>query len=513
MKTLISNARIWLGRNYYASHIGFDDESGKIEFVGNSDSLSKCKIDFDEILNLPDKLVIPAFHDGHCHLLAGAILNSHLDLRAASTIKDFTDSIKNYSRENTGQWTCGGYFSDSNFVEHIPLGLDFFNSIESEKPLFIPRFDLHSAFVNSKALELSGIMNKSGLFTRDELIYDENGNPTGELKERAMEYVQSVIPQKSLSEKSQLLKNQIAKLHSLGITAVTDIVRRPDLEVYKLLLEKNEFGLFDYAVLPFSEFENIETIKKEFAEFRSAIVFKCFKAFYDGSLSSKTALMHGNYKGTNHCGIRTEFVDSGSFDKYFEMIDLADYGMAVHAIGDKAVTELLDKIGNLNKKSGIRPRRFRIEHAQHIQPADFERFRILNIIASVQPGHLSNDAKTSEEILNDISIVHNYRELLSRGVTINFGTDFPVIIENPFETIYYALTRAGLPGDPFTPDECLDAYTKANAYATYTEETRGYLKPGFIADLVITENLFEMNFEEIKKCKVIMTFKNGKRVY
>lgn len=94
MKTLISNARIWLGRNYYASHIGFDDESGKIEFVGNSDSLSKCKIDFDEILNLPDKLVIPAFHDGHCHLLAGAILNSHLDLRAASTIKDFTDSIK-----------------------------------------------------------------------------------------------------------------------------------------------------------------------------------------------------------------------------------------------------------------------------------------------------------------------------------------------------------------------------------------------------------------------------------
>lgn len=512
MKTLLTNAKVWLGKNYFASHIGFDDETGIIEFVGNSEHLKNCEIEFDEIINLPGKLVLPAFHDGHCHLTMGANVNAQLNLRNAATAKDFQDGIKDYSARSRELWICGGYFSDSNFTERINLSKNFLDEIENEKPVFISRFDLHSSFVNSKALELSGLLSRLGEFTNEEIILDESGSPTGELKERAMYHINSVIPEKTIEEKAELVKKQIQLLHSFGITAVTDITLLPDLNVYEYLLNRNEFNIFDYSVLPFPEIENINEIKKRFATFESQISFKCFKAFYDGSLSSKTALMHSNYKNENQNGIRTEFVNSGDFVKYGEMIDVADYQMAVHAIGDKSVTELLDFIKTLNSKSGLRPRRFRIEHAQHIRPDDFERFKIHHVIASVQPGHLFSDAKSAKELLDDISIEHNYRELLSRGVVLNFGTDFPVIGESPFETIYHAMKREGLPGDVFSLEECLTAYTKSNAFATYTEEIRGILSPGMIADVIVTEDLFEMTPEEIHEAKVDMTFMNGSRV-
>lgn len=513
MKTLLTNAKVWLGKNYFAAHIGFDDETGTIEFVGNSHLLKNCEINFDEIINLPGKLILPAFHDGHCHLTMGANVNAQLNLRNAATVKDFQNGIREYSAQSNEQWICGGYFSESNFTEPVKLSKNFLDEIEIEKPVFISRFDIHSSFVNSKALELSGLLSRLNEFTNEEIILDENGKPTGELKERAMYHINSVIPEKTIEAKAELVKKQIQRLHALGITAVTDITLTPDLDVYEYLLSRNEFNIFDYSVLPFPEVENIEKIKERFADFDSLIKFKCFKAFYDGSLSSKTALMHSNYKNENHSGIRTEFVNSGDFAKFARMIDLADYQMAVHAIGDKSVTELLDFIKLLNTESGLRPRRFRIEHAQHIQPEDFERFRIHHVIASVQPGHLFSDAKSATDLLDDISLEHNYRELLSKGVVLNFGTDFPVIGESPFETIYHAMKRQGLPGDAFTLEECLTAYTKSNAFATYTEESRGSLKPGMIADIIVTDDLFKMSPEDIRSTKVEMTFQNGSRVF
>ena len=133
------------------------------------------------------------------------------------------------------------------------------------------------------------------------------------------------------------------------------------------------------------------------------IQFQSLKAFYDGSLSSRTALMHDNYKNTDHNGIKTEFVNSGEFEKFAYRIDEAGLQMSVHAIGDKAVSDLLDLNIELIKKSGQKHRRFRIEHAQHIQEKDFRRFKDLNVIASVQPTHLFSDAKTAMEILSDPS--------------------------------------------------------------------------------------------------------------
>ena len=425
MKTLLTNGKVWLGKNLFTYSIGFDSVTGKILFIGNKDESGVIKKEFDEVIDLKQKLVLPAFTDGHCHFIKGALVNSQLNLREAGTKNDFINGIRQYKKSNDGKWIFGGYFSDSNFKEDIELDKTFLDEICPDVPLLISRFDLHSAFSNSKALEISGILNKLENFTTDEIIKDENDNFTGELKERALHYIMDNIPAASLKVRTEVVTSQMQKLHSLGITAISDITLTEDLDIYKALITGNNLKLRVDARLPFQELHNLKKYQTEFSELSPLIKFRSLKAFYDGSLSSKTALMHSNYKNTSHNGIKTEFVNCGEFEKYAYEIDIAGYQMSVHAIGDKAVTELLDLNEELIKRIGKKDRRFRIEHAQHIRESDFERFKVLHVIASVQPTHLFSDANTAEEILKDFKLEHNYKKLFDIGAEVCFGTDFP----------------------------------------------------------------------------------------
>ena len=166
-------------------------------------------------------------------------------------------------------------------------------------------------------------------------------------------------------------------------------------------------------------------------------------------------------------------------------------------------------------------RRFRIEHAQHIIEKDFERFKVLNVIASVQPSHLFSDAKTATQILDDPSLEHNYDKLFKNGTTVCFGTDFPIVSENPFETIYYAMTRKATGFDNgfyeekiISLDDCIEAYTLKNAYAAYMENTHGKIEIGMNADIIILQDdLYEMYEDEIKNAKVETTYFNGRKIY
>lgn len=520
MKTFLINAKAWLGKNNFMEAIGFDSSTGEIFFLGSNHDAKEIKNKSDEVVDVKKRLVIPAFTDGHCHFIKGALVNSQLNLRTAKTKADFENGIKKYKRDKKKGWIYGGYFSDTNFKEDILLNSRILDEICEDVPLVISKFDMHSAFANTKAFELSGILEKENDFTPEELIKDKNG-PTGELKERAMNFVTNHIPAASIKERTDIALQQLAKLHSLGIVAFSDITLAEDLEIYKQIIKQEKLLLRIDARLPFTEFENIEKYKIEFDKLTNNIKFKSFKAFYDGSLSSKTAYMHENYKNTDHNGIRTEYVNSGEFFEAAFEIDKAGFQASVHAIGDKAVTELLDFNEELILKNGRRDRRFRIEHAQHIREKDFQRFKVLNVIASVQPSHLFSDAKTSSEILEDHIMEHNYKKLFDIGARVCFGTDFPVVSESPFETIYYAMTRKAeafeegfVPENRIALTDCLEAYTIENAYATYDEKLRGNLEVGKLADIAVLENnIFEMRPEEILNAKVSMTYFNGERVF
>lgn len=525
MKTLLINGKVRISKNNFTYAVGFNSRTGIITFTGSKEESENVKAEFDEVIDLGQRLVLPAFTEGHCHFIQGSFKNSQLNLRDARTKNDFIKGIREFKKKNGDKWIYGGFFSETNFTEDIKLDRHFLDEILPDTPMIISRFDIHSGIANSKALELSGFLNsgneKTSDFTKEEIIRNEKGEITGEVKERAGDFILDRIPLATLKERADVAIEQMRKFHALGITAISDITLSEDLEIYKEMISRNEMQLRVDARLPFQEIDNIKNYRDEFSSLSGMIQFQSLKAFYDGSLSSRTALMHDNYKNTDHNGIKTEFVNSGEFEKFAYRIDEAGLQMSVHAIGDKAVSDLLDLNIELIKKSGQKDRRFRIEHAQHIQEKDFRRFKDLNVIASVQPTHLFSDAKTAMEILSDPSSEHNYKKLFDIGAQVCFGTDFPIVGESPFETIYFAMTRKA-PGfeHGFYPeynislDDCIDAYTVNNAYATYNENLTGSLSVGKTADIIVMENdLFEMTGEEIRDAKVYETYFGGMKVY
>jgi predicted amidohydrolase YtcJ len=521
MKTLFTNCKVWISDNNFSDCIGFDESSGKIKYTGGINNVNKKE--YDAVIDLSGKLVLPAFTEGHCHLVKGSMVNfSEINLCNASTKKEFKEQIYKYRNNLKGNdWIAGGNFSETNFKEDFKIDRYFLDTICPEIPMVLSRLDLHSAFLNSRAIEISGMQEKISEFGTEEIVCDEKGNLTGEVKERARFFAMDCVPKKSVEQLADCVKKEIARMNSLGIASVTDITWDDELDIYKYLLEKNELNVKINSMLRFKYFPYVEDYKKVFLHYKYLFRINAFKEFYDGSLSSESAYFEENYKGKNHRGCRTNFVESGEFAKYAFEIDKAGYQLAVHAIGDKAVSELLDFNEELIKKNGNRQRRFRIEHAQHIKESDLKRFKDLIIITSVQPAHLYVDAKVATQTLSNPNTTHVYKKLMDLGLVVNFGTDFPVAPENPFITIYCAMTREanGFP-DGFNKEysidleNCLKAYTINNAYASFEEKERGSLEPGKYADLIVLDrNLFGISAKDIKEAKVLETYLNGKRVY
>ncbi len=520
-KTLLYNTKVFPENGTFAEAIGFDSVTGKIIYVGNNSGCNKK--DYDECIDLKGKLVLPAFSDGHCHFYKGSVMKKELNLIFASKKSDFINSINDYiSTLKSGKWIHGGYFSEANFTESFRVTKDFLDSINSEIPMLINRNDLHSAILNSKAIEITGIKSKLEEFGTEEISVDEKGELTGEVKERAFYYVLNQIPTLSIEEKSSAVYDEIKYLHSLGLTSLTDITLPEDLDVYKHLINNNKLNIKINSALPFEEFSRFTVYKNDEVLKNGKIKFGTFKAFYDGSLGSESALFFKNYKGTNYSGLRTDFVNSGEFERLAFEIDKAGYQLMVHAIGDKAVSELLDIAGKIESLNGKRNRRFRMEHCQHIRPDDFEKFIKYGVIASVQPAHLYLDAKTALEKVEDIETTHNYKYLIDSGVKVCFGTDFPVAAENPLETIYYATTREAIGFENgFFPENKIDlttainCYTINNSFARFEEKINGSIALNKEADIIVLDtDLFEdFSPSKLKETKIEFTFLDGIKVY
>jgi hypothetical protein len=451
------------------------------------------------------------------------MVNSHINFRYAKSIEDFRKEIKRFRKLiSNNDFIYGGYFSDANFKEKLVVNKVFLDFLCYDIPMVILRNDLHSCVLNSTAIEILNVDNILWKSPPEESLKDENGNLTGEFRENAFTYIRNAVPKKSLEAKSDILKNQIEKLHKFGVAGVSDITFVEDLEIYKFLLNKNELNLKIDSRLPYEEFNNRLKYEKEFEAFSQYIKFKSFKAFYDGSLSSETAYFKNNYKNKNHRGIRTNLAEDGELAAFTHLICNLGYQPSIHAIGDEAVSEVLDIFNDVLWLNPSKEKyKLRIEHAQHIDPFDFDKFDKDNIILSVQPAHLWFDVPIALEKLDNPETTHNYKKLFDKGIRVCFGTDSPVVTENPFETIYYAMTRK-VEGYPFGfyPENCFDlvsclqAYTFNNAYASYDELGRGNIEIGKAADLIVMkDDLFIMNENEIRNAEVEMTYFNGKRVY
>jgi predicted amidohydrolase YtcJ len=501
----------------------------RIVAVGSTADIRKLAGKTTRTIDAQGKLVLPGFNDAHVHFLSGGFQLSSVDLRDANTPQEFAERIRTFAAKlPAGRWITGGDWDHERWPDANLPTKELIDPITPNTPVFVSRLDGHMALANSVALKLAGVTRETkdpdgGVVVRDA----KTGEPTGILKDAAQSFVWKVIPPATFEEKLAAARAATNHAASLGVTSVQDVSAGADVGVYQTLHERGELKTRIYAVWPLPSWDRLARTGVR-ARFGDAMLRTGgLKGFADGSLGSTTALFYEPYRDApNTRGIPSdEMFPEGAMLDRVRGADRAGLQVLIHAIGDKANDQILSLFEQVEKENGNRERRFRIEHAQHIRPQDIPRFARAKVIASMQPYHAIDDGRWAEKRIGRerARTTYAFRSLLDAGVTLAFGTDWTVAPLDPMLAIYAAVTRRTLDGknpqgwipeQKISVDEAVRAYTFGSAFAEFQENEKGSLAPGKLADLVIvSQDIFKIDPQEIEKVRVVMTITDGRVVY
>ena len=528
---IIVNGDVWAGVHggHRAEALAIAGE--RIIGVGTCAQIRSLAGPKTRIIDARKRLVIPGLTDSHMHLIAGGFQLSRLNLREAKDKADFIRRVARHGKTvEPGQWILGGEWAVESWADPVSPDKSWVEPAGGDAPLYLTRMDLHQALANSVALKLAGIDAKGppdpqgGVIERD----PKTGEPTGILKDDAMELVSRYIPPPSDQKRYDALQAAMGYLNRYGITGVHDMPEPQDLKIYKRARVENALRLRVHGFLMVKDWsEHYDTLARyprQDAWFRVA----GFKGFMDGSLGSRTAFMREPYSDATADARypRGLLVDQADpFEEFQEQIIQADaegLQLAVHAIGDQANHLLLNAYASAIKANNRRDRRHRVEHAQHLLPSDVERFSRLGVIASMQPLHKADDGRYVGEWIGARRCRSSYawKSLLDAGARVVFGSDWPVVSPNPFLGIEAAVTGRTLDGGLFVPaqnitvEEALMAYTSSAVYAAHCEQDLGTLEVGKLADVaILSQNVFEIPPEKLSDTRVDVTIVGGTVVW
>jgi predicted amidohydrolase YtcJ len=405
---------------------------------------------------------------------------------------------------------------------------ELIDAATTNNPVFVSRLDGHMALANSLALKMAGVTRDTkdvdaGMIVRD----SKTGEPTGLLKDAAMDYVDKFIPDHTFEEKLGAARAATDYAASLGVTSVQDMSTGADVGVYQTLLDGGELKTRIYGMTPLSRWERLGNagIKAHFGS--DMLRIGGLKAFSDGSLGSSTAWFFDPYVGEpDNRGLPgPDLFPEGIYLKRALAADKAGLQLITHAIGDHANSEVLDVYHKVAEVNGARDRRSRIEHAQHLRPADIARFGKQKVIPSMQPYHCIDDGRWFEGRIGAERCKGTYafRSLLDSGAILAFGSDWTVAPLDPMSGVYAAVTRRTLDGknpngwepqQKISVQETLHAYTLGSAYAEFAENVKGSLTPGKLADIVmLDQDLFNIDPVDIVNTHALLTVVDGRVVY
>jgi predicted amidohydrolase YtcJ len=384
---------------------------------------------------------------------------------------------------------------------------------------------------NSIALRLAGITAQTSDPPGGVIVRDAQGKPTGGLKDAALDLMDRTIPPLSHEQRLQAVKRALSHAASLGVTSVQEMDDNGDelenIAVYSELLQRDELTARIYTAPLIKYVDDLAKIGVRHAFGGPYLRIGALKTFADGSLGSSTAYFFEPFTDQpGNRGLLSDAMQPLSLMRERMMkADAAGLQVCTHAIGDQAISMILDLYSEVEAAHGPADRRFRIEHAQRMAAKDFDRFAKLNVIASVQPYHAIDDGRWAEKRIGHdrASRTYAFRTFLDHGVRLAFGTDWNVAPLNPLFSVYAAVTRATLDGknpngwfpeQKLTLQEALEAYTMGSAYAEFQENAKGSITPGKLADMVLlSDDLFSIAPEKIREVKVLKTFVGGKVVW
>jgi hypothetical protein len=503
--------------------------NGKIVAVGSTAEVRKWIGPQTRVIDLQGKLLVPGFNDAHVHFFKGGADLASVQLRDAGSETEFRRRIRDFAASlPKGRWITGGNWDHENWTPARLPTRQLIDDITPDNPVFINRLDGHMALANSLALKLAGITRETPDPPGGTIVRDERGEPTGVLKDAAMNAVNRVMPAPSADEIAGALRAAMRYAAENGVTSVQDMSASPDvLAVYQDLLAKGELTVRVYAHQPLPEWQHLARIGIRAGFGNEKLKIGALKGFADGSLGSTTALFFEPYlDAPNTSGLPSdEMIPESKMLKHILGADGAGLHVAIHAIGDRANRIILDMFEQVERQNGVRDRRFRIEHAQHLRLEDIPRFAKQRVIASMQPYHAIDDGRWAENRIGPERAKGTYafRSFLDAGTILAFGSDWFVAPMEPLLGIYAAVTRRTLDGkhpDGWVPEqkitvaEAIRAYTLGSAYASFEEQIKGSIEVGKLADLaVLSADILTINPVEIEQVKVVMTIFDGRIIY
>uniref|UniRef100_UPI0025BDE76B amidohydrolase n=2 Tax=Ignavibacterium TaxID=795750 RepID=UPI0025BDE76B len=410
-------------------------EGNKIIFVGNNDEAKKLITSNTEVIDLKEKFMMPGFIDNHVHFITGGHYLLGIDLRSAQSTAEFKRILNDYAKKYPGKWITGGYWNHENWeIKDLPTK-EMVDEAVYDQPVFVERLDGHMGVANSLALKMAGITKETqnpegGLIVKD----PKTGEPTGVLKDNAMNLIYRIIPEPSEDENYQALLAALNEAKKLGITSVHDITYSDALKAFERAKSEGKLTCRIYTRWPIADYKSLVEKNIKAGTGDELIKMGSLKAFADGSLGSSTAWFFEKYnQDTTTFGLPMDIVTDGSIEKWCSDADKNGLQLSVHAIGDRANSYMLDIFEKIIRTNPQWDRRFRIEHAQHVRFQDISRFAQLGVIASVQPYHCIDDGVWAEKRIGPERIKYTYpfKSFLEAGVKLCFGTDWYVAPLNP----------------------------------------------------------------------------------
>jgi hypothetical protein len=507
---------------------------GRIAAVGSNDEIRKLKGGHTQVVDLGGHFVMPGFNDAHAHLEAGGFSQMSVDLRGTKSLQEMQERIAvKVKTVAPGVWIVGTGWDHTVWPgQTLPSRQDL-DAVTAGHPAYFDRVDGHIAVANTAALKAAGVTAQTPDPAGGKIDRDPQGEPSGILREGAKVLVGDKMPPPTPSQHRTAAELALANAARSGITSAQDNSSWEAFLVYEDMEREGKLTLRISEWLPFNA--PVELLQKHRAAHPATDLMlhtTMLKGFMDGSLGSRTAALLAPYADDpGNAGLPQ--YEQGKLNRMAIERAAAGFQLGFHAIGDRAVQMALDAFAEAeryckenNLRSGAnQPQdfRMRIEHDQVIAPDQFQQYKQLGVIASMQPNHLLTDMNWAMDRIGPERAKTSYawKQFLDNGVPLAFGTDYPVEPITPFRGVYAAVTRqneAGtkeyFPEQKLTIEQALAAYTKGSAYAEFEEKEKGTLAAGMLADFVVLDrDLTKVAPPEILKTHVLRTVVGGKTVY
>jgi predicted amidohydrolase YtcJ len=523
---IIRNAKVWTVDKDHPNAQAVAVLGDRIVAVGSAADVEPWRGSTTRVIDAAGKLLVPGFNDSHVHFIDGGMQLDAVQLNDAKSAQEFARRIAQQARKiGKGEWMLGGDWDETKWTPPQLPTRELIDAITGNTPVFINRYDGHMALANSAALRLAGVTSATPDPPGGVIVRDSQGNATGALKDAAMDFVNKVIPPPSHARRMHAAERALAHAASLGVTSLQHMnPDYADIAVYAELLERGELTSRVYAAPLITQVDDQTKIGIRHSFGGPYLRIGALKGYADGSLGSRTAYFFAAFDDQpgNHGILSDEMHPLDMMRDRMMRADASGLQLCTHAIGDQAISTILDFYEEITKVHGQADRRFRIEHAQHMAAKDFDRFARLYVIASMQPYHAIDDGRWAEARIGHdrASRTYAFRTFLNHGVRLAFGTDWSVAPLNPMLGLYAAVTRATLDGknpngwfpeQKLTIAEAVEAYTMGSAYAEFQDKEKGSITAGKLADMVLlSEDIFAIPPEKIGEVRVLKTFVGGK---